>query len=87
MKLVESWRSVLWRSWSVRLNVLAGVASAVEFGFSYFNVQLGGKAALAAFVVSMGAAMARLVAQPKLRAVLFLDTVPETQPREEQNAA
>ena len=78
--LVDGWKTVLWRSWSVRLNVLCAVLSAVEFALPYANVRLGGAAALTALVVSLGAAFARIVAQPKMRAVLFPDSVPPTNP-------
>ena len=66
--LVENWRWVLRRAWSLRLNVLAVILSAAEMAVQLVGDQLpipplwlGG---LAMFV-TIAAAGARLVAQPQ----------------------
>lgn len=78
--LVKDWKTILTKSWSVRLNLLCAALSAVEFALPYANVKLGGTAALTALVVSLCAALARIVAQPKMRAVLFPDSIPPSGP-------
>lgn len=67
MKLIDSWRRLWLRLWSVRLALLAGLLSALEVGFS---VWIDGKPpilACGAMLISIAAAVARIVAQPELR--------------------
>lgn len=66
MQLIDNWKALWSKLWSVRLALLAALFSAVEVGFS---VYLTGKApvlVLAACAISFGAAVARIVAQPTL---------------------
>jgi hypothetical protein len=69
MALKHNWRDVLLYAWSIRFIVLAGLLSAVEFILPIFmdNPPLPrGLFALLAFVVSIGAFVARLIAQKKI---------------------
>ncbi|WP_100961081.1 hypothetical protein [Bosea sp. FBZP-16] len=66
MKLASNWRAVLRHAWSLRLTVLASMLGAVEFVLPIFMddppIERGVFAALAA-LVSLAAAIARVVAQ------------------------
>lgn len=67
MKLVDDWKRILRKAWSVRLALLSAVLSAGEFAMQYLAPEhASGAFALTAGVVSLSAAIARLVAQPKL---------------------
>jgi hypothetical protein len=66
VKRVSNWRAVLRRAWSVRLAVLAAVLSAVEFALPFVAPERpSGLFAGAAVLVSLAAAAARIVAQPR----------------------
>jgi hypothetical protein len=81
MKPIEGWRSVLARSWSIRLASLAALFSALAAATSpngelhsvfptlesIFGLESGTLAAMAALLGAL-AAVARLIAQPKLQA-------------------
>lgn len=69
MQLIENWRKLALRLWSIRLALLAAGLSAVEFALPFipFDVPPRWFAGLA-FAVSIAAAVARLVAQPKTKA-------------------
>lgn len=68
MRLIPNWRKVLRYAWSVRLNLLAALLGGVEMA-----VQLAGPAlpipplmlGALSFVVTVAAAIARFIAQPK----------------------
>lgn len=66
MQLIHDWKHKFPRLWSVRLALLAAVMSSIEVGM---NVYLNGHpplfASMAVFI-SLSAAAARVVAQPKL---------------------
>lgn len=65
LKLLPNWKKVLRCAWSARLALIAALFSAADVGFGYW---LDGKPALLsaiAFVISVSAAVARLIAQPK----------------------
>lgn len=69
--LIDDARRVWYKLWSLRLNLLAALLSSVEavihLAPDLFVAKLGqGRFALAALVVSLGAAFARIVKQPKL---------------------
>lgn len=67
MKLLSDWKRILRKAWSVRLALLSSVLSASEFAMQYLAPEhASGAFALTAGVVSLAAAVARLVAQPKL---------------------
>ncbi len=62
MRLVLNWRVVLRRAWSVRLNLLLALASAVESAISY-AVDGRLSASLVVAAVSLTASVLRLVKQ------------------------
>ena len=65
MKLIDNWRKLWLKLWSVKLSLIAAFLSGLEVAFS---VWIDNKPALfagVAFVLSIGAAVARIVAQPK----------------------
>jgi hypothetical protein len=68
MQLIDNWKAVALKAWSSRLSWLAAVLSAAEVALPFFDgllpVDRGVFAALA-LLVSSGAAVARLYAQPK----------------------
>lgn len=72
MKLIADARRLWLRFWSVRLSLLSALLSAAEFALPLIPDGVAefigrGKFAAAAFAISMGAAVARIVAQPKAR--------------------
>ena len=68
MRLIEDWRHVLKHAWSIRFIVLAALLSGVELVLPMISdvVSRGVFAALT-LVVSVAAAIARLVTQQKMR--------------------
>jgi hypothetical protein len=69
--LVAEWRRLLRRAWSIRLALASAALSAAEFALQYLPqaaVDLigPGRFAALAFVVSVAAAVARIVAQPRM---------------------
>ncbi|MGY6251696.1 DUF7940 domain-containing protein [Bosea thiooxidans] len=66
---VHNWREVLRYAWSIKLTLIASALGAIEFVLPIFfdspPFERGLFAALAAFV-SLGAAVARVFAQPEL---------------------
>lgn len=67
MKLLKNWRRVLRNAWSCRLILLAAFLSGVEVVLPLFAAAFpSGLFAFASFVVTAGALVARLVAQPSL---------------------
>ena len=66
MKLTDNWREILQRAWSIRLIVLAGLLSGVEVLLGIFAdsppIPRGTFAAISG-IVTMGAFVARIVAQ------------------------
>lgn len=67
MRLLDDWKLLIKRAWSVRLSLLAALLGAVEVGVQLWAPGQGGKAAALAAVVSLAATVSRLVAQPKMR--------------------
>lgn len=64
MKLIDNWRDVLKKAWSVRLMFLAALLSGVEFVLPFFSEALPrGLFAGLSFVVVSGAFAARFFAQ------------------------
>jgi hypothetical protein len=65
--LLDDWRRVLRRAWSIRFSLLAAVFTAAEVVVPLFSDVLPrGLFVLLAFSASIGAAIARLVAQPEM---------------------
>ena len=68
MRLIEDWRHVLKHAWSIRFVVLAALLSGVEIVLPMFNDALPrGVFAVLTLLVTVAAAVARLVPQPKMR--------------------
>lgn len=69
MHLIENWKQVLRKAWSVRLMLLAGLLSGCEAVLPFFAESLPwprwASSLLVAGVVA-GAFVARIVAQPKM---------------------
>ena len=65
--LLADWRRVARRAWSVRLSIVAALFTAAEMVVPLFgDVLPRGVFVLLAFSASIGAAIARLVAQPEM---------------------
>jgi hypothetical protein len=65
--LLPGWRRVLRRAWSIRCAMLAAIFTAAEVVVPLFgDVLPRGLFVLLAFTASIGAALARLVAQPAM---------------------
>lgn len=66
MTPIPGWRKLWWRLWSVKLSLLAALLSGLEVAFAvYVNGQPPVFAAVA-MILSVSAAVARCIAQPKL---------------------
>lgn len=67
ISLLDNWRCVLRRAWSIRFSLLAAAFTAAEVVVPLFgDVLPRGVFVLLAFSASIGAAIARLVAQPEM---------------------
>lgn len=67
MKLVDNWRRVVSKAWSIKLALVSAALSATEFALPYVAPAVSsGKFAAVAGAVSLAAALARIVSQPKL---------------------
>jgi len=69
--LLDDWRLVLRRAWSIRFSLLAAAFTAAEvvvplFGDVLLDVMPRGAFVLLAFAASIGATVARIVAQPEM---------------------
>ncbi len=69
--LLDDWRRVLRRAWSIRFSLLAAVFTAAEvvvplFGDVLLDLMPRGVFVLLAFSASIGAAIARLFVQPEM---------------------
>lgn len=68
MTLIDDAKQVLLKAWSVRLALLAAAFSAAEVALPFFAPFLPPKTmAVMALLASAGAAVARVVAQPKMQ--------------------
>ena len=66
--LLDDWRRVARRAWSIRLSIVAAIFTAAEVVVPLFgDVLPRGVFVLLAFSASIGAAIARVVAQPGMR--------------------
>ena len=62
--LLDDWRKIARRAWSIRLSIFAAIFTAAEVVVPLFgDVLPRGAFVLLAFAASVGAAIARLVAQ------------------------
>lgn len=65
--LLPDWRRIVRRAWSVRLALVSGVLSAIEVALPYIApMQPSRRFAAAAAALALAAAIARIVAQPKV---------------------
>lgn len=69
--LLDDWRRVLRRAWSIRFSLLAAAFTAAEvvvplFGDVLLDAMPRGAFVLLAFAASIGATVARIVAQPEM---------------------
>ena len=65
--LLENWRQVLRRAWSIRFSVLAAAFTAAEGVVPLLgDILPRGVFVLLAFAASIGATVARIVAQPEM---------------------
>lgn len=65
--LLDDWRKIARRAWSIRLSIVAALFTAAEVVVPLFgDVLPRGLFVLLAFSASIGAAIARLVAQPEM---------------------
>lgn len=66
MLLIDEWRTLAPKLWSIRLSVVAAVLGAAEVAVPYLAPAVpSGRFATLAALVSLGAALSRIVAQPK----------------------
>jgi hypothetical protein len=65
--LLDDWRKIARRAWSIRLSIVAACFTAAEVVVPLFgDVLPRGVFVLLAFSASIGAAIARLVTQPEM---------------------
>lgn len=68
MRLIENWKKVLRYGWSIRLIVLAGLLSGAEIVLPLFVDSIPRNLfAVLSMLVTAGAFVARIVAQPRMR--------------------
>lgn len=68
MNLIDDWKAVAVKAWSMRLVLLSAVLSAAEVAIPYLDDTLPrGRFAVLAGLVSLAAGIARVVAQPEMR--------------------
>lgn len=67
MTLIDDWKHLAPRLWSIRLSLLSAILSAAEFAIPYFAPAVpSGRFAAAAMAVGLAAAVSRVIAQPKV---------------------
>ena len=68
MRLIEDWKHVAKHAWSIRFIVLAALLSGVEVVLPMFDDTMPrGLFAVLTLLVTVAAAVARLIPQPKMR--------------------
>lgn len=68
MKLIDDWKAVAKRAWSMRLIALSAILSALEVAIPYLDHRFErGSFAVLALLVSLAAAVARILAQPEAK--------------------
>jgi len=72
MTLTDNWKAILIKAWSIRLIILSGLLSGIEFAMPSIitfieplDLVPKGSFALLAVLVSASAAIARVIAQPQ----------------------
>lgn len=64
MKFIDDWKAQFPKLWSVRFSLLSALASAVEAGTNLYANNTPPMLVIAAFLTSLGAAIARIISQP-----------------------
>jgi hypothetical protein len=68
MNLIDDWKAVATKAWSMRLALIATILSALEVAIPYMDWMFSrGTFAALAGIVSLAAGIARLVDQPDMR--------------------
>ena len=66
MHLVPNWRDVISHAWSLRLIAIAAILEAIEVALPFFSDAIpSGVFSIVGLVVSVGAMVARIIAQPQ----------------------
>lgn len=66
MQFIDDWKRQFPKLWSVRLALLAALASGVETAITVYATGSAPLLVVATFLTSLGAAIARIVAQPSV---------------------
>lgn len=66
MTFIDDWKRQFPKLWSVRLALLAALASTIETAFNLYATGTAPILVVASAFVSIGSAVARIVAQPAL---------------------
>lgn len=64
MQFIDDWKKTFPKLWSVRLALLSALASSIETGMNLYATGTAPPLVVAACLVSVGAAIARIIAQP-----------------------
>jgi len=70
MKPLANWRKILWKAWSIRLLLIAGLLSAIEAVLPFMRESVAGPpvvCGLLTLLATFAAIVARLIAQKSLR--------------------
>lgn len=68
MKLIDEWRRIVRKAWSFRLALLAAALGGVEMALPLFSDAVPRHVFLSlSILTTVGAALARIVAQPKMQ--------------------
>lgn len=66
MKFIDDWKRQFPKLWSVRFALLAALASAIETGMNLYATGTAPLLVIATCMASVGAAIARVIAQPSV---------------------
>lgn len=66
MKFIDDWKVQFPKLWSVRLSLLAAIASGIETAFNLYATGTAPILVVGACMVSIAAAIARIIAQPSV---------------------
>ena len=64
MKFIDDWKAQFPKLWSIRLSLLAALASGIENGMNLYATGTTPLLVLATSLIAVGAAIARVIAQP-----------------------
>jgi len=68
MKLIDEWRKIIRKAWSFRLALIAAALGGVEMALPLFSDAVPRHVFLSlSILTTVGAALARIVAQPKMQ--------------------